>query len=586
VFVLAAGATVSLLSTATTIKRELSAASKLVPELKSEVLNDDAEAVKHTVRELEVHTSNSRQAAGDPIWNAAATLPFIGANFQAGSTAATAADDIVQLGALPLTDVYTQLDWKRLLPGAGDVDLDSLAQARNSIASAAHAVRQSFERLDDIKAGELLPQISGPISEAKVQLSSLRDGLDTAANVAGIVPQMMGAETPRHYLLLIQNNAEVRASGGIAGALAVLKLDGGKLSLSDQDSASNLGAMSPAVPVEAEQKQIYSGRLGKFMQDVNLTPDFPTSAEIARAMWEQKKGQKLDGVISIDPVSLGYILDATGPVQLNNQELRGLDLGTLPVELTARNVVPTLLSDVYSQISEPAIQDLYFAHVAKEVLNAVSLTKSDPKKLMDSLTRAVAENRIRIWSAVSGEEAVLARYPLGGSISGAAISPAQFGIYFNDGTGAKMDYYVKRTVQLIRECTSDEYSQVKVRVVSTNTAPADAATSLPEYVTGGGLFGIPAGTVQTNVLAYGPVQSNIETVFVAGDKSSFASQRHDSRPVGAVTLRLAPGQSSAVEFTFGKIVQHTEPQLSVTPTVQPLKDVVLGTKSENCVPAA
>jgi hypothetical protein len=338
--------------------------------------------------------------------------------------------------------------------------------------------------------------------------------------------------------------------------------------------------------VEAEQKQIYSARLGKFMQDVNLTPDFPTSAEIARAMWEQKKGTRLDGVISIDPVSLGYILEATGPVQLNNEELQGLDLGQLPVELTGKNVVPTLLSDVYSQISEPGMQDLYFAHVAKEVLNAVSVDKSDPKKLMDSLTRAVAENRIRIWSSVAAEEAVLARYPVGGSISGAAISPTQFGVYFNDGTGAKMDYYVKRSVQLIKECTTDEYSQVKVRVISTNTAPANAASALPDYVTGGGLFGIPEGTVQTNVLAYGPVQSNVETAFVAGKKSSFASQRHGGRPVGSVTVRLAPGQSSTVEFTFGKIVQHTEPELTVTPTVQAPSDMILDTISEKCVPTS
>jgi hypothetical protein len=64
-------------------------------------------------------------------------------------------------------------------------------------------------------------------------------------------------------------------------------------------------------------------------------------------------------------------------------------------------------------------------------------------------------------------------------------------------------------------------------------------------------------------------------VFVAGKKSGFASQRHSGRPVGSVTVRLAPGESSTVDFTFGKIVQHTEPKLSVTPSVQAQKDVVL-----------
>lgn len=585
VLLLAACATASLLSTAATIKRELSAASDLVPKLKSKVLDNDAEAAKQVVSELEVHTSNSRKAASDPLWNAASSLPFVGANFEASTTAATAADDVVRLGAIPLTSVFSQLDWKRLLPGSDDVDLKGLAAAKDSIASAAHAVRQSSDRMDDIKTEELLPQISGPMIEAKAHLNSLREGLDTAADVAELVPQMMGAESPRQYLLLIQNNAEVRASGGIPGALAVLTLDGGRLSLSEQDSASNLGVMSPIVPVEAEQKEIYSGRIGKFMQDVNLTPDFPTSAEIAQTMWEQKRGKRLDGVISIDPVSLGYILDATGPVRLATPELQGLDVGDLPAELTGKNVVSALLSDVYSQISEPFMQDLYFAHVGKEVLNAVDANVGDPKNLMSSLTRSVAEDRIRIWSAVATEEAVLARYSLGGAISGPAISPAQFGVYFNDGTGAKMDYHVKRTVQLIEQCPTAGYGQVKVRVTSTNTAPRDAAVSLPEYVTGGGAFGVPAGTVQTNIVAYGPVQSHVEAAVADGKKISFASQLHSGRPVGTVTVALPPGKSSTIEFTFGKIVQHTEPALAVTPTVQSREDVVLDTVTEKCVPA-
>ena len=148
-----------------------------------------------------------------------------------------------------------------------------------------------------------------------------------------------------------------------------------------------------------------------------------------------------------------------------------------------------------------------------------------------------------------------------------------------------MDYYVKRTVQLVEECTGDEYGQVKVRITSTNTAPADAASSLPAYVTGDGAFGIPPGTVQTNVIAYGPVQANVETAMVDGKKIGLSLHTGTATgPSGSVTVTLAPGQSSTVELTFGKIVQHTEPNLVVTPTVQPVKEVVLATKPAECVP--
>jgi hypothetical protein len=187
-----------------------------------------------------------------------------------------------------------------------------------------------------------------------------------------------------------------------------------------------------------------------------------------------------------------------------------------------------------------------------------------------------------VWSGSAAEQTIISKYPLSGSIAGKSVAPAQFGVYFNDGTGAKMDYYVKRSVQLVKECTADGYGQVKVRITSTNTAPADAATSLPAYVTGGGIFGVPAGTVQTNVIAYGPVQANVETATVDGTKTDFAAHRHADRPVGTVTLTLAPGQSSTVDLTFGKIVQHTEPTVVVTPTVQPVKDVIRATENSAC----
>lgn len=585
VVVLALASTAWLGFKASAISTELNAANQLVPKLRNDVLRDDSTAAVATVTEFQEHTTRAREAAADPLWTMAGAIPWLGANFQATSEVATSADDVAQLGAAPLVSIFKTLDWKSLLPNGQGLDLQPLAAAQPKLASAAQAVRQSSDRLNGINADALLPQISAPLVHAREQLSALRDGLDSAADAANVLPAMMGEQSSRRYLLLIQNNAESRATGGIPGALAVLNVAKGKLSLDSQTSATAMGAFNPTVSVDPEQSRIYSARLGKFMQDVNLTPDFPTAAQTALTMWKTENGEQLDGVLSIDPVALSYILDATGPVHISDPLLREVARDSLPTELTAKNVVPTLLSDVYSKIAAPALQDVYFAGVAQEVFTKLSTGSGDTKKLIDGLTRGASERRILLWSSKADEESIVSQYPLGGSVTGAGISPAQFGVYFNDGTGAKMDYHVKRTVQLIEQCPADGYSQIKVRVTSTNTAPKDAATSLPEYVTGGGAFGVPAGSVQTNVIAYGPVQSNVETAFVAGKKIGFASHRHSGRPVGSVTVRLAPGQSTTVEFTFDKIVQHTDPQLSVTPTVQPLKDLVLDTISAKCVPA-
>lgn len=568
---------------ATIIKNELEATSRLIPVLKDGFSAGTPRHVKATADQLSIHAAAAREASEDPLWTLAASLPWVGANFGAISEVARSADDVAGLGVGPLVQVYASLDWGSLLPSGTGTNLDPIQDASPSVSAAAHAVRVSVGRLDRIDISNLWPQVAEPLTTAREQLKTVTGALDASADAAQVAPGMLGADGERNYLLIIQNNAEARASGGIPGALAVLTLNEGKLTLGRQSSAGDIGIMSPVVPVDAEQRQIYSSRLGKYMQDVNLTPDFPTAAATAQTIWERKTGQRVDGVISMDPISLGYVLDATGPVEITGPEVLALASGGLPTQLSGENVVRTLLSEVYAKIALPQNQDVYFAGVAKEIFGALSNGgKGDAKGLIEGVSRGTSEGRILLWSGLSEEQSVIATYPVSGSITGPSVAPAQFGVYFNDGTGAKMDYYVKRTVQLVKECSSDGYGQTTVRITSTNTAPADAATSLPPYVTAAGVFGVPPGTVQTNVIAYGPAQANVETAKVDGKKTDFAAHHHANRPVGTVTVTLAPGQSSTVELTFGKIAQHAEPNVVVTPSVQPVKEVVLATENAVC----
>ena len=585
VIVLVVAAAAWLGSRASVIRTQLEASNQLIPVLKQDIEANKQREATAVVGQLRSHTAAAREAAADPLWTLASAVPVIGANFSAVAEVARSADDVATLGVAPLISVFASLKWDTLFPNGGRTDLSPLRDASPSVAAAAHAVGASAERLRGVDASVLWPQVAEPLIQVREQLQTVKGALDASASVANIAPNMLGADRPRSYLLMIQNNAESRATGGIPGALAVLTLDNGRLTMGAQSSAAEVGSFSPPLAVDPEQREIYSSRLGMYIQDVNLTPDFPTSAATSQAMWEKKTGQRVDGVVSLDPVALSYILDATGPVQLSGPEVRLIEGTGLPTQLTGQNVVPTLLSDVYAKIPNPKYQDDYFAGVAKEIFNALSTSgKGDPKKLIESIGRGAAERRILLWSTDAKEQAVINTYPLSGSISGPSIEPAQFGVYFNDGTGAKMDYYVKRTVQLIKQCTTDGYQRVDVRVTSTNTAPADAASSLPPYVTGGSDLGIPAGTTQTNVVAYGPALADLETASLDGHKTAFAAQRHGNRPVGTLTVTLAPGQSTTLSFSFGRIPQQAEPTVVVTPTVQHAGDVVHATPPAECTP--
>ncbi|WP_457973904.1 DUF4012 domain-containing protein [Arthrobacter sp. D1-17] len=541
----------------------------------------DVEA-RGTVEELSAHTALARTAAQDPIWKLAAILPGIGSNFGAISEVAISAHDVTQGAVRPLVNVSRSLDWDTLKPENGRFNIGPLESASPALVSAANKLEVTHSRLRDVDRSGLLPQVVEPLNEATRDVEELLGSLTLAANASKIVPTMLGATEARNYLVLVQNNAEIRATGGLPGALAVLRAEGGTIKLTAQASGASMGKFDPPIAVDSDQTAIFTKRLGTYISDVNLTPDFPTAAKTAKAMWEKRYGTRIDGVVAIDPVVLSHILRVSGPLDMTS-EGNSTNATVLPDHLSAENVVKTLLSDSYARIDDNELQDAYYATVSRLVFDSITSGKASGAALLNALAKSAEEDRLLIWSDHPDEQDVLARTPTGGSVSAATVTGATFGVYFNDGTGAKMDFYVKRTVQLVEECTGGDSKRIKVRVTLLNTAPMNAAVTLPESVTGGGRFGVPSGAVQTNVVVYGPPQSAIDKTFKDGIKASFAAQTDRERPVATLTLQLKPGQKSTVEFNFGGIVHQGDPVLHVTPTVQPVEDVIRAPKVVECV---
>ncbi|MCY0905472.1 DUF4012 domain-containing protein [Arthrobacter sp. H14-L1] len=566
------------------LKDNLQATAQLLPQLKTELMNQDQTAAAATIGELETHTAAARAAGTDPLWKAASGLPWLGANFSAASEVAVTADDVIRLAGAPMVDAFASLDRKSLTPVNGAVSLEPLKKAAPSVVSAANTVQLSYDRLASIDGTALLPQLSGPLAGAKTQLDEVRKALNVASSAATLIPPMMGADGPRNYLLLIQNSAEIRATGGIPGALAIIRADHGKIELAGQGSASTLGAFEPPIAVDPAQESIYTNRLGSFIQDVNLTPDFPTSAKAAKAMWEQRfPGQEIDGVISVDPVALSQVLSVTGPVDVAAELPAKVGVSGLPSRITSENLVKTMLSDVYAKIADPAQQDVYFSIVAKQVFDAFSAGNGSAEDLAKVLATSVTEGRVLLWSASSDEQQLIDGQTISGAVSGPSVPAAGFGVYFNDGTGAKMDYYVKRTVQLVQRCSANGYAQYTARIKMTNTAPLDAATSLPKYVTGDGFYGVELGSVATDVVTYGPALARTQAARIDGQAAGLGSFSHAERPVAVVRVQLAPGESKTIEVDFSKVVQTDHAQLEVTPTIEKLSDVVLpDEKAANC----
>ncbi|GAB3584784.1 DUF4012 domain-containing protein [Leifsonia lichenia] len=540
-------------------KNELESALPAAKQVQTAVVAGDLATAKSAATTLRKHAAAAASLTGDPVWRVAEFFPLLGSNLTAVRVAAASTDQLASQVIDPLVGVAGQVDPRAIKPVDKKIDLGPIEAAKPVVVKAQAAFHTAKSNVDGIDTEGTLPQVTSAVERLQTQLGKAAGVVDAVGNSVRLLPPMLGADGPRTYLVLVQNPAELRATGGLVGALALIKADHGAITLEAQSSGTSIGPWpSPVSAIPASTQGLYGPLLGRFIQDVNLTPHFPLAATTAATMWKETHGGTVDGVLTIDPVVLTGLLKATGPVALPTGDM-----------LTSANAIPLLLSESYKKFALPEEQDAYFASAATAVFDSVASGKADGAELVKALANAGADRRLLVWSAHPEEQKVLAPTTLAGGLPESTPSTAGLGVYFNDATGAKMDYYLKAKIEAgTAICRVDGKPTSRVSVTLTNTAPADAGTTLPDYVTGAGTYGVPPGNIRTRVAVYGAEDGLLVSTTSGGAPYATISGTDAKRPVSVFTVELAPGESKTVSVDLLDVKQ-TAPGMDVfvTPTL-------------------
>ena len=533
----------------------------------------DPAAAAEVVPGLTADTSAARALTSDPVWGAAENLPWIGPQLAATATVIAAVDDVATTALEPLAQAASGFSLDTLRPAGGAFDVAAIASLTDVATTATDSLREASASVDAIDTTELLAPLAAPVTEVRDLLTSGLTAADALRRTSQLLPLALGADGPRNYLVMFQNNAEWRSLGGIVGAMAMIHTDAGRMDLVDQRSATNDFSRldEPAIPLSEEITGIFGDKPGIYFHNVTQIPDYTIDGPLAREMWFRETGVAVDGVFALDPVTLSYLLEATGSIALPTGE-----------QLTGENAVPLLLNEVYARYPDPRDQDAFFAATAAVVFKTIADGAADPASLIQALARAGSERRLFMWSADPAEQAILDGATIQGDLPVTDDRSTQFGVYLNDGTGSKMDYYTEASAAVGWCAGSTAFTQnlrpgeflredplATVSVTLRSTAPADAATSLPPYITGGGNFGVPAGITRTIAYLYLPTGSEVVSS-VAGDEGAatvFGTGTHDGRDVLIWETNLNPGETATATIQV-----RTPP----TPTLEALMTPTIG----------
>jgi len=152
-----------------------------------------------------------------------------------------------------------------------------------------------------------------------VKIPQLREKIEIGREFLSILPEIL-PEGRHSYLFLLQNNMELRPTGGFIGSYGLAIFENGRLldfQVEDVYTADGQlkGHVEPPVPIKN-----YLGEAGWYLRDSNFDPDYPKTARNARWFFQKETGRVVDGVVAVNFFVIQKILEAIGPVKLGDYQ--------------------------------------------------------------------------------------------------------------------------------------------------------------------------------------------------------------------------------------------------------------------------
>ena len=516
---------------------DLEQAIPLAKTARDQIAAGDSVGAQQTVARLSALTADARAHTDGRLWRFAESIPLAGPNLVAVRTVSAVVDDLATNAVAPLS----ALSLDSLSPSGGRIDTAAIADVSTTVDRAAGAVDAASATIAGIDQSALIDQVSAGVAQLDGVLSDIQPLLATARSTLSLLPGLLGVDSPRNYLVLVQNNAESRGTGGNPAALVMIHIDNGTLSITQQASSRDFvnGRPTPVTPLDPETVALYGDKVGRYMQDVTTTPQFTESARIMGAFWAESFGTPIDGTLSIDPVALSYLMAATGPVTLPDGDV-----------LTSDNVVAQLLNQVYFRFSDPEDQDAYFAAAAGAVFGALTSTQN-PRLLVDQVVRAVDEGRILYVPTNEAEAQEIAGSRLAGTLPDDNVTATMVGSYVNDVTEGKLDFYLDTSLSVASDmCTVDAATAPNFTVTTTltSTLQPDDVGGLAHYISPGRFF--PKGDISTDLVVYGPVGASFASASLDGAAVGVTPVVHLGRPAVKINVLSEPATTHQVEVAF------------------------------------
>lgn len=265
--------------------------------------------------------------------------------------------------------------------------LNSFEKIRSIISNTNSNEQDFLKALDDFKNALTIYQKEKSLGIIPKSIDNkLTDLISFASSTIDVWPQVLGFNGEKTYLVLLQNNMELRPGGGFIGSFAILNINKGKVKdfkiLDVYDADGQLkGHVEPPFAIRR-----YLPSVHWYLRDSNFDVDFSKSALASAVFLNTEMRQGVDGVIGVDLSFVKNLLSAIGPVKV-------VDYNEI---VTADNLFAVTNARVEKNFFPGSTQKKDFL---RSLYNSINLKLSEEKNIsylnvLDSLTKSLYEKHI------------------------------------------------------------------------------------------------------------------------------------------------------------------------------------------------
>lgn len=311
--------------------------------------------------------------------------------------------------------------------------------------------------------------LQGRLNSLKMRLALYSKLVEKGRAASVLLPEIVALDGSKNYLVLLQNNNELRPTGGFIGSFAKISFENGKLK---KIAVEDIYTIDGQLNIHVEPPQEIKNDLGQkdwYLRDSNWESDFPSSAKQAEWFFTKETGEKVLGVLAIDVSAIEKLLQAIGP----------LDIADYNEKITADNLFERAITHAETSFfAGSQAKTNFLTSLANALFNKIFFSKNPN---WPGIVKAVGDSLETKHMSIFLDDPKLFSYLVAQNWAGVLPREIQQDGVFDDfiapveaNLGAnKSNYYLDRSYNLETVIGKEGEIKHRLRITYINNSPSD-----------------------------------------------------------------------------------------------------------------